>query len=176
MIKKIIAIMLAALMLVGSLASCAQQSSDVPDGMKLLESDVVDYNLYIPQNWVQDISTGVVTAYYSETDMSNITMMAFTLDELTVTADDYWETNKADFETTFSDMEIISSSTTILGGVAANKYVYTASVTGSKYEFMQVICVYAATAYVFTYTAFEDKFDSHYDDVELMLQNFEFKY
>jgi len=175
-IKRITAALLAAVMLSLSLVSCTASDSDVPAGMKLIESDVVDYSLYVPQAWVTDISTGVLTAYYSENDMSNITMMAFELDELTVTADDYWETNKADFEATFADMELISSSTTILGGAAANKYNYTATITGNKYEFLQVICVYAGTAYVFTYTAFEDKFDEHFDDVNLMLENFKFNF
>ncbi|HHW24826.1 MAG TPA: DUF1795 domain-containing protein [Clostridiales bacterium] len=148
----------------------------VPAGMKKISTDMVEYDLYIPKDWEEDISTGVVTAYVSSADRSSISMIAFDLEDPNQTVDEYWENNKGAFTSFFTDMQFeAEGEATVLGGVAARKYVYTASASGVPYKFMQVICIKEGTVYVFTYTAMAEKYELHLPSVEKILENFSFK-
>jgi hypothetical protein len=62
----------------------------------------------------------------------------------------------------------------VLGGIAANKYIYTASVTGVTYKYMQVICIRGGVAYLFTYTVIPENFDNHIAEIDRILENFSF--
>ena len=157
------------------LCGCSSGSSDAPNGMKALSNDLVDYNLYIPTGWVEDISTRFVSAYVSDNDRTNISMEAFETDKSDLTPASFWESYRADFEATFSDMELLSSDSMLLGGAAAMKYVYNATVTGDSYRFMQVICIRGVTVYIFTYTATPEMYDTHLKAVEAILSYFSFK-
>lgn len=222
---KKISVFLAGLMLVGIIAGCGAADSFVSKGYKKISADKVGYRLYVPDNWIDDLSTGVATAYVSEKDRSNISFMAFEVDDTIIqaeigsgtsgserneksdsdgtteavttqdpvdtedsssdvsesvtaadsaasvpditTVEDYWEYYSADFQKTFPDMEyVVKGENMLLSGKAAERYVYTATVTGEKYQFMQVIMLNAGTVYIFTYTALPDNYDKHLEQVE----------
>lgn len=187
----------------------------VPAGMKLATTDAVDYALYVPESWTVDLSTGVVCAYVSDSDRSNITMAAMNLsnDDAALTLDEYWAKYEADLVSTFpdltyvdfagetadtSDADVVAALTgeetekaekitfaesgdrmgnpisTVLNNTAAQKYYYTATVTGNEIEYMQVIAIRGGIVYIFTYTAVPVNFDSHIDDVEKILEYFSF--
>ena len=178
--------------------------------MKKVSNEIVDYDLYFPNSWVTDLSTGVISGYVSNTDRSNVTMMAFNLENenLYMTVDEYWEKYEAELLATFPDMTYVrtdaasdtdtsmsaadSESTakesdeadidseqkgedTLLGSQPAKKYVYTATITGTQYQFMQVICIHKTIAYVFTYTAIPTVYSKHLEEVNEILLNFSFK-
>lgn len=194
--------LLLVLVLCFSLCACAQDNTDAPEGMKLVETESKNYSLYVPDHWSVDMSTGVVSAYASKADQSNISFTGFAVDtvslaEETVVADTgseeeaksmvdvFWESYSEDFAETFGDtMKYIDEngkevddpapSKTTLGGFAANKYSYTARVTGETYKFMQVVCIEAGYVYILTYTAVTEAFDSHLEDVESVISNFKF--
>lgn len=161
--------MCAAIML--SAASCGSGGDpDVPSGMKLCSSADVDYYFYIPDQWIGDISTGVASAYYSQSDRSNVSMEAFELEDPNTSVPQFWESYSEDFKTTFSDMEYITEGESlIISDVAAYKYVYTTTVTGIEYQFMQIAAIKAGIVYIFTYTALPDKYESHIDEVDYMI-------
>lgn len=180
--------------------SCGEKDNWVPKGMKKVSTDAVDYTIYVPESWTVDISTGVISAYVTSTDRSNITMIAFNLEneDADMTADDYWTKYENELRQTFPDMEytviqedgetteitIAESETAstdkytptsiLLNGFSANKYIYTASVTGVTYKYMQVICIRGGIAYLFTYTTVPENFDIHLEDVDRILENFSF--
>lgn len=186
--------------------SCNNKDNWIPKGMKKISTDAVDYTMYVPDSWTVDISTGVVSAYVKSTDRSNITMVAFNLqnDDNDMTAEEYWAKYESELRQTLPDMqfsvnnaasvEIDSAAETeiessageisatgeyvpvsmLLGGFTANKYVYTASVTGVTYKYMQVICIRGGIAYLFTYTTIPENFDIHMPEVERILENFSF--
>ena len=173
------------------LSSCAEQDNWIPKGMKKASTEAVDYTLFVPDGWTVDISTGVVSAYVSALDRSNITMIAFNLEneDSDMTIDEYWEKYEGEMRTTFPDMEYASASTEaaeeinedgmnpvsmLLGGFSANKYVYTATVTDVKYKYMQVICIRGGIAYIFTYTSIPENFDTHLMEVDRILETFSF--
>ncbi|MDD4772628.1 MAG: hypothetical protein PHZ09_03390 [Eubacteriales bacterium] len=178
------------LLVVGLIAillfSCAEQDNWIPKGMKKASTEAVDYTLFVPDGWTVDISTGVVSAYVSALDRSNITMIAFNLENENsdMTIDEYWEKYEGEMRTTFPDMEMEHESTSaedgmnpvsmLFDGFNAKKYVYTATVTEVKYKYMQVICIRGGIAYIFTYTSIPENFDTHLEEVDRILETFSF--
>ncbi len=157
-------------------SGCSRQSDiEVPDGMKLFSNEHTDYTAFVPVNWIVDMSTGTLSAYVSSADASNISITAQTLKAPT-TLDDYWKGFEEDFKATFDDMEYIGEhpTTTTLDKQPANKYVYTATVTGTQYKFMQIACIREMTVYVITYTSTPEGFDTNMENVEKILDNFSF--
>ena len=174
-LRRITALILALVMLSLPLAACSKQEGDAPNGMKTLSNEQVDYNLYVPSGWVNDVSTRFVSAYVSDQDRTNVSMEAFELESSDMTLASFWEKYEADFESTFSEMEYITNETMLLGGVPANRYVYTATVTGTQYKFMQVTAIRGMTVYIFTYTALPDKYEEHLQAVDAILEYFSFR-
>ncbi len=158
------------------LTGCSEASDiQAPDGMKLFSNEHVDYTAFVPAEWIVDMSTGTLSAYVSSADASNISITAQALEGI-MTLDDYWKGYEEDFNSTFTDMEYVGEAptTTTLSGLPANKYVYTATVTGNDYKFMQVVCIKETTVYVITYTSTPEKYDDNMENVEKVLDNFSF--
>lgn len=173
--RSVLLIALCLVLALAMLSSCTKDAY-VPAGMKRITNrDIVDYTMYVPVEWTEDISTGVVTAYYSSTDRSNISMMAFDLEDTASTLDDYWALYQQQFADTFSDMSMMTDGDTMLiDGKPAQKYIYQASVTGTTYQFMQVLILSVATVYVFTYTSTPEVFDTHIEAIDNILEHIEF--
>ncbi len=202
--KKHISLILAALITVLTAASCAQSDTDAPLDYKEISSDDVEYDLYVPEEWQPDISTGMTAAYYSSQDPSNISMIAFELDGTVKTIEDYWNSYLPSLIAVFPDIafenvpaeeddsanvsetaegETTAETETVkvgepehltLDGVPALAYSYTASMSGVNYKFYQVISFHSAQIYIFTYTAEVANYDAHIEDVVGMLGNFRF--
>ncbi len=158
--------------------ACANDTSnsDIPEGMQLFSNENVDYTAYVPSDWTVDMSTGTLSAYVSSVDASNVTITGAILENTTMSLDEYWEGYAEDFKETFSDMKYEGEvpTTTTLDSLPANKYVYTATVTGNEYKFMQVVCITKAKVYVITYTSTPDMYDENIEDVEKILDTFTF--
>ena len=172
-------------------ASCSGADDYVPAGYKKASNKNADYDLFVPEGWSVDMSTGVTTAYAS--DRSNISFVGFELDDTIIrfdpvasteetddsnvddtakdasdikTVEDYWKYYESAFESTFSNAEyLINGENMLLSGIEAKKYVYKATVTGLEYIFMQVVAIKDKTVYVFTYTARENLYETHLEDV-----------
>ena len=175
--KKIIALILTTIFCLTAFCGCVSNKNFAPDGMKVLESsDKLDYNIYIPASWIQDLSTGVVSAYYSASDLSNISMTQFNLETLD-TLQNYVDKYVKDLEENLKDFKLAEGfpKKTLLDKVEAYKLEYTATLAGNEYKYMQFICINRATIYYFTYTAMVDAYDSHTEDVQKIIDNFSFK-
>ena len=72
--KKSLSLLLTAIITVSILTSCANKDTNVPEGFKEISDDAIGYDLYVPEDWISDISTGITSAYFSNTDPSNISM------------------------------------------------------------------------------------------------------
>lgn len=177
--KKIIALLLATVLMTAALASCAKEETTVPAGMKEASSDSANCDFFVPKNWICDVSSGATTAYYSTSDASNVSVMSFSAERSDYTVENWWENFQTNFEEVYSDFEVISSENTILDGNAAMKFVYTGVLEGRTYQFMQVVSIQkvslsAPQIFIFTYTSLPDTYDSHLEDVQMMLDNFKF--
>jgi len=86
------------------------------------------------------------------------------------TVEEYWAYYEGQFKATFSDLTYsVEGENVMLAGMKAKKYVYTATVTGQTYQFMQVVALKTGTVYIFTYTSTEEVFDSHMEKVNAIL-------
>ena len=201
MMKKALIVLLTLIICTMGLVSCSSADDYVPAGYVLASSKDVDYKLYVSDTWVVDMSTGVTTAYVSSSDLSNISFMGFELDSSIininngegqtssetdgevdkddiVSVDDYWQYYASSFEQTFSDMVYETEGDNFLLGsnkLKAKKYVYTATVTGIKFRFLQVVAIQNKTVYIFTYTAREEAYDNNIEKVNEILGYLELK-
>ena len=169
--KKIISIALA-LITVFALASCGNKI-DIPDGFQLASNKVNDYYFFVPTNWTVDMSTGVSSAYFSETDKTNVSMASYKLSEA-MSADAYWEKTKSEYTTLFTEMSEPEVKTTALDSVEAKQYTFTGKAGTHALKIMQIFCPKGDTMYVFTYTATPEKFEEHHEKVALIISNFRF--
>lgn len=169
--KKIISVILVLCMTI-SFVSCAGDD-ETPDGMKNLAGANDAYCFYVPQSWVENqFSTG---AYYSTVDTSNIAIAAYSGDEYT-TSTEYWEDFTDQVEDISTEFEVISAEEKkVIGERNAVQYVYTMTTGGVKYKIQQIFVAYSNIMYVITYTATEDRFDSHTEDIQKILDEFRFK-
>ncbi len=159
-----------------SLAGCSEDKY-VPIGMKAISSDIIDYKIYIPTEWTADLSAGVVSAYYSDTDHSSINVTAFQLDSAETTASEFWKSYEEALKQTISELEyVVEAETMLWDGKGAEKYVYTGKLAGSEYKFMQVLMVTSGTVYIFTYTSTPELYDSHIEDVNKIIENMSFEH
>lgn len=166
-ILKILAL-LAALLTV--LPSCkAKDEYAAPSGMKTASADTAGYCLYVPKTWTVDYTTAATGAYYSATDPSSVSVMAWEMEHTDSTVEDWWALNVDEIKSVFSGFELVSEENAEIDGLFAKKYVYTGSLGENTFRFMQVACVKNATVYLFTYTSNEENYEKHTADVETML-------
>ena len=170
--KRIISILLTAVICF-ALASCAIDS-EAPEGMQRASNDKVAYVLWVPQTWSLGAASEYASAYYSVDDPSNVSVFFFA-PEGNMTVEEYWKSFEEEYKETFPTLELVESSTTLLGERAAGKYVFTATVSGDDYKFMQYIAEYGGMIYTLTYTAPIDKYDLHTQEVEAIANNFKFR-
>ena len=164
-----------------ALSSCNknENTENVPDGMVNIAAENSGYSFYVPTTWKYTTGSDTPSAYYSNNDASNVSVMSFTVEYSDYTVDDWWNSFAEDFEEVYEGYELISSEETVLGGVAAVKKVFKGTLGELEYEFLQVSAIRkealsAPQVVVFTYTSIPDAFEGHSDDVAKMIENFKF--
>ncbi len=170
--KKIIAIVLLLLLAV-SIVSC--KKTDAPDGMKDAAAENAKFYLYVPEGWYEQ--TEINAASSPLRDGANVNATTYLADAV-FTAESYWnERALPEIGLAFKDVAVIDAECgdTDLGGVAAKRYVYDATLGGATYRFMQIIAVRGNMVYTLTYTAKPDTYATHLEDVESIRANFTFK-
>ena len=172
---KILCAVMAALCL--ALFACQKTPTevDVPHGMILASSDIVDYYLFVPQGWRVDMSGGMVSAYKSAEDPTSVSVMTWETPYADDTPADVWEMYKGEFESVFSDFTVESSTSMLLDGGAAEKYVYTGTLAGNTFRYTQVITVRHSAAYLITVTEITSSTADHTEDITAILDNFRWK-
>ena len=153
--KKRLSLVLALLMLTSAFAGCSAQS-DVPMGMVRASNEIVDYDLFVPDEWTVDLTGGAVSAVRGEGDNTNISMMVWNLPHVDTTLADWWETYRAEFDMIFTEFTPESTETTMLDGAAANKYVYTAKLADTTYRYTQIAAIRRGSVYLMTMTELAD--------------------
>lgn len=169
-----------AIMLFVSLTSCSKEETGLPEGMALLDNEAVDYLFYYPEGWIADRNDGMVSAYVSDKDRSNVSVTTFAASADVTSVEGYLSMGDTTYfdnmRETFPDLEMLSEGEEIsLGGVPAKQYVFTATVAGELYKFRQVIAYRYGYIYMMTYTSTADGFDTHTDEVNSIVKEFKFK-
>lgn len=168
------ALILAAVMLLSVVfTSCEKSDTSVPSGMQLVTNDVVNYDLFVPDDWIPSISTGAVGAYCSASDPTNVTVMAWNVDS-SMTLDKWWEQYRSDFDMVFDDFSLISQENVTVDEISAQKYSYSAKLGEYEYYYDQYACIHWSMVYVITFTSVADNYESHLEDYEEIVSNFRF--
>lgn len=172
-----ISLLLVLLMFASSLTACSNSDDPYapPSGMISATDEKADFCLFVPDEWQIDYSTAAAGAYYSASDPSSVSVMAWELDYTDTTLDDWWETNVAEVDVVFDDITVESEENITMSEVYGKKYTYTATLGNFSYKIMQAACIKNSTVYLFTYTAIPENYDLHTEDVATMLEHFVIK-
>ena len=189
--KRIISILLLAVICVFAV-SCGDNSDvKVPDGMKLISEDDDLFYLFVPSNWTSNRGYGNPYAYVSGEDTSNVTVMFYVLDTDAVTADPsaenpkepyidyYWGTVVESLENGFlsySLSEDESNSTESLDSIYSKQFVYTVKTKDkTEYKCRSVVTYHGEMIFCLTYTAESANYDTHTESVNKIISEFKFK-
>ena len=176
--KRFFSVLVLVLMCVLCLVSCSKgNETDVPEGMVEAENKFVDYRFFYPENWILDRCDGMISCHVSKDDASNVSVTAFTPDDMKPLEDYLKEEYMTYFKANFSDMEIIEDfADTTLDNAPAKRIVFKATVGEKAYQFMQCLA-YGRDGYIYivTYTSTPEAYDSHLEDVEKIVSEFRFK-
>ncbi len=169
--KKILTLALSLLLALTALVGCNAPEADVPEGMKNAALDGVEYALFVPENWVINKNSGVSGAYVSAYDKSNVSVNSY-LPSTAMTIEDYWAFCAASYEKEFDSFAQVENGVTTMAGVNAPYYVYTATIGGVEYKFLQAITATGDMFYTLTYTATPDTYDTHLESVMKIIEEF----
>lgn len=169
--KKLICLLLAVLMTVGLVACGSSASSDY----QLVSFEKDPFNLYVPKTWKDNSSSGRAGAYYS----GDKKIMVNATSSLAVTGDTllaYVERIDKNYAETLEKYERKGEITeTTLGGNAAYRLEYFASVDGKTMSFCSVIAGYDVYYVILTYCAISSYYADRLEDFENIIANFSFK-
>jgi len=161
-----------------SLVSCNKDEIETPKGMQLAQSDFVDYYLFVPEEWVVDATSGYISAYHPQ-DKSNISLLTMTGTKAYSSIDEYVEEYCAELASTFTNYEYIESESLIggvnFGGKDAARIVYKITVGENVYKYMQVVTASGYYVYTMTYSALEENYETHIEEVFEVINNFKLK-
>ena len=160
--------------------------------MKLASIDAVDYYMYIPSDWIPANQDGVTCAYASGADTSNVSCARYAIKDdsifnITETteedkpegvlfAEKYWENYVSSLESLPGFRLISGPINTTLNGLAAIRCSFSLISTGVEYKEDMVICIKERMyAYILTYTAEADKYDTNLQSYEKILEEFVFQ-
>jgi hypothetical protein len=156
-----------------------------PDGMKLVSTDAVAYRFYVPVSWETDMENSANLVYMTEADgsKSNVTMIGYMPEDDGFSIDDYWDMCVKQYEDALPDFTVLSAAedgdaggeSGKIGDRVAKLYTYTYTMGGYTYKVRQAVCTYSTMVYTMTYTALEQNFDSHLEDVNAMQEALVFR-
>lgn len=170
--KCLAALILGLALLLASFSSCSKKGEfDPPTGWQLASDEAADFYFYVPDNWTVDYSTAAAGAYYSASDPSSVSVMAWELPNTDTSLDDWWELNRGELEKVFSDFNLESEENITLtpDSLYAKRYVYSAQLGGYAYRYMQAAAIKGTSVYLFTYCSVPENYDAHLENVEDML-------
>ncbi len=172
-----ISLLIVLLLFAAALASCGNSNDPYapPTGMMSATDEKADFCLFVPDEWTIDYSTAAAGAYFSSSDPSSVSVMAWELDYTDTTIEDWWETNVAEVDVVFDNVNVETEENITMSEVYGKKYTYTATLGDFNYKIMQAACIKGNTVYLFTYTAIPENYDLHTEDVAAMLEHFVIK-
>ena len=146
-----------------------------PEGMRDISlAGIHDYRLFIPDAWQTDMQSGIVSAYVSDSDRSNISLSRHYPPSGVNTIAEFFSALQASYQTIYEDYEILDEQEEgedpiDVGGREGALYIFGGKHNGTAYRTMQIFFVRGSYIYVFTYTATDAQFDTHRATVDDIL-------
>lgn len=146
---------------------------DSEDGYMLVSDKALSgFSLYLPDSYSVTVSSGIVAA--DSTRGATVTVMKMTIGQISFS--DYWELRKTELSNIFGKITEISKNTPVkIGNVTiAYEYEYTYEFSGETYRVYQVFLA-TGSGYAFTFTATEDSYASHAEELEKIMEKIVFE-
>ena len=180
--KKTCTLLLALLLVTALLCSCGNSSDTpgVPDGCERLESAALDFRFCYPKAWEPDRTDGMLSVRYNvgsalHASYASVSAMGFSLSDLTMGANAYWDSYRAQLETNFPGIEFLKEKEEItLGGVVANRNRCKYLQDDLEICFETVVCIRAGYVYLVTLTTPERNYPDTVPGFETIIGTFEF--
>ena len=148
---------------------------NTPEGMKIASDDKIEYRLYVPKTWICKSDSGKSEAYYPESARSNVNVTSYSPNEQ-MTLDTYGALCIESYENSLSGFDLVETTLGVtMGGKDALSFTFTTTYDEVTYKQRQVIVLYGGIFYTLTYTATEENYDLHNDDVEKIISAFAFR-
>lgn len=150
-------------------------SEKAPDGMKVASNGKVAYAFYVPDSWTVNEYEEIFAA--SAPDGSSMSVIPYMPgnDEI-MNVLEYFEWNKAAMlGAAPNGYKEISAEEIKVDGSAAMRYEYLYTVGDVTYHYVQVITVWRGMFYNLTYTALPENFEANLEDVQKILDAFDFR-
>jgi len=145
-----------------------------PEGMKIASGDDTEYRLYVPSAWICSSQKATGFAYYPESTRSNVSVTSYSPAEV-MTAAEHWEEVREVYAEELDGFEVLSEGTYRVANRDAVDVVYRVWDGTVCFRIRQTILVYRDMVYTVTYTAVDECFDLHAEDVDAMLDSFTFR-
>ena len=140
---------------------------EAPEGMREITlAGIHDYSLFVPDAWHTDMQSGIVSAYVSEEDRSNISMTNYYPPTGVNTIAAFFDALQTSYQSLYEDYEVLhrhaeGDEPINIGGREGAMYLMRGTHAGVSYRVMQIFFVKSSNIYVFTYTATDALFDTH---------------
>lgn len=169
--KRIVCLLLVALMMVGIVAC----GSSVPSNYQKISFEKDPFDLYVPKTWTDNSASGMASAYYSG-DKKIMVSGASTLAVQGETLKQYVERIDKEHAEVLPKYERKGEITeTTLGGNVAYRLEYFAEVNGELMSFASVFSAYDVYVVNLTYCAISTHYADRLEDFENIISYFTFK-
>ncbi len=144
-----------------------------PEGMKLISDiSIVDYKLFVPNEWTIDMQGGYTSAYESESRAS--VGVSYTIPSARDLGE-YITSLEGKYGIIYSEFSGMKEGDGVmLGDVQGYVYTYTATYAGKSIKCKQVFAIVSSYVYTITYTAEADDFDTHLAEADKIISEFRF--
>lgn len=160
---------------------CEKKVSDKVEtsenGMKKASSDDMQYVCYVPKTWNTNLDTKITYAYFPESGTPNVTVTCYSPDQ-DYTVAQFYELIEHNYKKQGYEFVGKHKEITVAGRKSISfEYIVKQGKDEleTRYKLMQVLIGYNGLMYSITYTALEDRFDAHLDDVNSIIENFKFR-
>ena len=165
-------------------ASCSQTKTptDAPEGCLRAGNEATDFTFCYPNTWQLDRNDGMISVKTNVGSSgtkayASISVMAFTLEDSSQGAGNFWDKHKADLTDTYGEKISYTEEkkATKLDGVEACISRYSIKLTDVTYEYVQLFCVRYGQVYLITLTTPEGTMDGVTDGWDTVLETFVFE-
>ena len=153
------------------------KGKNAPTGMKSAFDDDVAYCFYVPSDWEIRWNDSIYAAYVAE-DKTSVSVVPYMPDVAVMSVAEYFEMSRTMMENMAgADGFVLISDTeeATLGGRKATVYEYRLRVGGADYHYRQYIAAYKSMIYCLTYTATEDAYGLHLEELDAIVDAFQFR-
>ena len=152
-----------------------ETDANAPEGMKVAYSKDVPYRFYVPQGWTVDLDR-MISSAWDPTDQTNVSVLPYSPSE-SMGVKEYFGKEIASLAENrgVGDVAVLSETESEIGGRKCMLYEFTCKIDGTVLRYRQYIVVYKSRIYCVTYTATEQAFANHLDELQTIVENFSFR-